>query len=205
MGHLAIDSCSEGPLGKKNNNGNLRLILSSVLSASWQCSFTSLLVGWERLLAACGHSGGGSVSCPVPWLDVQPLHTHTLSHPSLLPCAWVHRPARNSLHVPRAVKPCLVPGTLGEMRFQEWRLPLQIPSTAQFHGCKEPKGWGKGLQGALLGLCLARESNPALWQSCSVEKGGRALLVDSDCYFIPAGKGELWPGPSPSVIIINMK
>lgn len=204
MGNLAIDSCSEVSLGKKKKQtSNSRLILTELsLSASWQCSFTSLLVGqalgclwwlWRGLLVVAPALSPG-------WMYSPCISTHWAILPSC--CVSV----QTGLHVACAVKPCLVPGTHGELRFQEWRLPLKITSTAQFHGWKEPEGWQKGLQGALLGLCLVWESSPALhWTVLQSGEKVHTLLVDSGCYFIPAGKGELWPWPSPFVIIIIMK
>lgn len=62
------------------------------------------------------------------------------------------------------------------------RMEATTANNIQFHSCKEPKGWGKGLQGAHLGLCLSWESNPAL--PLQSEEGVHALLVDSGCYFI---------------------
>lgn len=41
----------------------------------------------------------------------------------------------------------------------------------------------------------------SLCQSCSLERGVHAPLVDLGCYFIPAGEGEPWPWPSPSRIV----
>ena len=78
-------------------------------------------------------------------------------------------------------------------------------STAQFHGYKEPEGWGKGLQGALLDHVLAQEPDAALpLPVLQSGEGMHAPLVDLGCCFILAGKGEPWPWPSPSVIIISM-
>lgn len=66
MGNLAIDSCSEGSLGKKKP--------TATQDWSWQSS-ASLPAGsaalppcwWERLWAAYDDSGGGSWSWPLPY------------------------------------------------------------------------------------------------------------------------------------------